>query len=183
MEGLLAGRVAIVTGGGGGLGRGITEAFAAHGARVVVAEIDADRAQATVAAAGSAGGETSAMVLDVGDPGSATRLVAGALERYGRLDIVVNNVGHYLFAGSRFEETTEDHGTPSTASTSATCCASPGPVAGADRPGRRRLHHQRLHRRGVPRGFRSIRCTRRTRRRWWRSPGAWPWTSGSTGSG
>ena len=108
MEGLLAGRVAIVTGGGGGLGRGITEAFAAHGARVVVAEIDADRAQATVAAAGSAGGETSAMVLDVGDPGSAARLVAGALERYGRLDIVVNNVGHYLFAGSRFEETTED---------------------------------------------------------------------------
>lgn len=89
---LLAGRVALVTGGGGGIGRGIAEAFAAHGARVVVAEINPERAEATVTAIRDAGGDASGAVVDVGDETAVTDL-AGAV---GPVDVLVNNVGHYL---------------------------------------------------------------------------------------
>src|SRR4051812_2484162 len=67
---LLADRVALVTGGGGGIGRAISEAFAAHGARVVVAEINPERAEETVAAIEAAGGEATGVVVDVGDEGA-----------------------------------------------------------------------------------------------------------------
>jgi 2-hydroxycyclohexanecarboxyl-CoA dehydrogenase len=89
---LLAGRVALVTGGGGGIGRGISEMFAAHGARVVVAEINPERAEATVDAIRAVGGDASGEVVDVGDEAAVTELVAAV----GPVDVLVNNVGHYL---------------------------------------------------------------------------------------
>ena len=101
---LLAGRQALVTGGGGGIGRAISLAFAAHGARVVIAEIDVDRAVATEAEIRAAGGEADAIVVDVTDPGAAAQLASDA----GPVDVVVNNVGHYLFPGADFVDSGPD---------------------------------------------------------------------------
>ena len=105
---LLNGKVAVVTGGGGGIGRGISETFAAHGARVVVAEVDADRAADTVAAIEADGGDARAQVVDVRRPDDVVRLAATTIGDYGRIDVLVNNVGHYLSRGAPFLETEEE---------------------------------------------------------------------------
>jgi NAD(P)-dependent dehydrogenase (short-subunit alcohol dehydrogenase family) len=106
---LLTDKVAVVTGGGGGIGRGITEAFAAHGARVVIAEIDGERAAETEAAVRAADGEACAVVTDVRDAEQVDALRAATLERYGRVDVLVNNVGHYVVrGGADFLDTTPD---------------------------------------------------------------------------
>jgi NAD(P)-dependent dehydrogenase (short-subunit alcohol dehydrogenase family) len=99
---LLAGKFAVVTGGGGGIGRAIAEAFAAHGAHVVVAEIDPELASSTVAAIEESGGTATGIVTDVTDSAAATRLAAEA----GPVDVLVNNVGHYLYPGADFVEST-----------------------------------------------------------------------------
>jgi NAD(P)-dependent dehydrogenase (short-subunit alcohol dehydrogenase family) len=95
---LLAGRRAVVTGGGGGIGRAISERFAAEGASVVVAEIDAGRAVDTERAITDAGGEVSVVVGDVTDATFVGELAAAA----GSVDVLVNNVGHYLIRGNDF---------------------------------------------------------------------------------
>jgi 2-hydroxycyclohexanecarboxyl-CoA dehydrogenase len=95
---LLQGRRAVVTGGGGGIGRAISERFAAEGASVVVAEIDAARGEETVSSIRAAGGDATAVVGDVTDAAFVAELAAGA----GPVDILVNNVGHYLTRGHDF---------------------------------------------------------------------------------
>ena len=102
--GLLDGNVAVVTGGGGGIGRGIVERFVAEGASVVFAEIDADRARATQVAAGE---HCVATVLDVRESESADALMTTARDEFGRIDILVNNVGHYGGARKEFHEQTD----------------------------------------------------------------------------
>ncbi len=91
----LAERVAIVTGAGRGLGRAYATAFAAEGATVVVAEIDemAGRATADLIAAG--GGRSLAITTDVASIGSVDEMVAGTLEAFGRIDVLVNNAAIY----------------------------------------------------------------------------------------
>lgn len=106
--GLLDGMVAIVTGGGGGIGRGITERFAAEGACVVIAELDATRAAETQVAVTGAGGRSVAVVADVRDTGVADDLVTAARDEFGRVDVLVNNVGHYGGARSAFHEQQSD---------------------------------------------------------------------------
>jgi NAD(P)-dependent dehydrogenase (short-subunit alcohol dehydrogenase family) len=101
---LLRGKVAVVTGGGGGIGRGISRTFAAHGAEVVVAEIDEASATETVAEIVDAGGRARALVCDVTEPDAVAALAAAA----GPVDVLVNNVGHYLFRGADFVETDEE---------------------------------------------------------------------------
>jgi NAD(P)-dependent dehydrogenase (short-subunit alcohol dehydrogenase family) len=86
----LKGSIAIVTGGGRGLGAEITRMLVAEGAVVAVADIDGDRAQAYVRKLES-NGRCIAVRLDVRDEQSVHSCVAGLQERYGRLDIVVNN--------------------------------------------------------------------------------------------
>jgi NAD(P)-dependent dehydrogenase (short-subunit alcohol dehydrogenase family) len=106
---LLTDKVAVVTGGGGGIGRGIAEAFAAHGARVMIAEIDADRASETEATIREAGGAVAAEVVDVREADQVDALRAATLDRYGRVDILVNNVGHYVLrGGADFLDTTPE---------------------------------------------------------------------------
>lgn len=106
---LLEGRVAIVTGGAGGIGGAISTLFAAHGARVIVADVDAARAEATAREIAEAGGTAEAVVADVRDAGAVARIVQHAMSSFGPPTALVNNVGHYISPGRPFHETTEDH--------------------------------------------------------------------------
>ncbi|HWO73776.1 MAG TPA: SDR family NAD(P)-dependent oxidoreductase, partial [Dehalococcoidia bacterium] len=89
----LKGAVAIVTGGGGGLGREICAVLAEEGARVAVADIDVGRAGDVANGLRDAGREAIEVPLDVSDEGSVNAAVQAVLERYGGLDILVNNAG------------------------------------------------------------------------------------------
>jgi NAD(P)-dependent dehydrogenase (short-subunit alcohol dehydrogenase family) len=89
----LADRIAIVTGGGQGLGRAICQSLAGAGATVIVADIHADAASAAVDHLRVSGHEASALHLDVSDAEQAEAAVARIAGRYGRLDILINNAG------------------------------------------------------------------------------------------
>ena len=89
----LDGRVAIVTGGGAGFGEGICRRFAAEGARVVVNDVNEQDGRRVANAIVEAGGAALFAYADVSSDGDTGRLVSEALERYGRLDIMVNNAG------------------------------------------------------------------------------------------
>jgi len=91
--GRLDGRVAIVTGAGRGIGREEALALAAAGAAVVVNDVDADQADATVGAVTDAGGTAVASTDDVSSWTGAEAVVARAVDGFGRLDILVNNAG------------------------------------------------------------------------------------------
>lgn len=91
---LLDGRVAVVTGGGDGIGGAISTLFAEHGAIVEIAEIDPDRAERTVAAITEAGGRARGHVVDVRRAEDVERLAAAVLADHAP-DVVVNNVGDY----------------------------------------------------------------------------------------
>ncbi len=92
---LLDGRVAVVTGGGEGIGGAIARLFAQHGAIVEIAEIDPARAATNAAAIAESGGIANAHVVDVRDQADVDRLRAGVLDTHGRIDVLVNNVGDY----------------------------------------------------------------------------------------
>jgi len=86
-------KVAIVTGGGSGIGRATSLRFAAEGARVVVADINFAAASAVADAARAAGGQATPMEVNVADRASVEGLVERTLAEYGRLDILINNAG------------------------------------------------------------------------------------------
>jgi 3-oxoacyl-[acyl-carrier protein] reductase len=91
----LAGQVALVTGGGRGLGRGIAEGFGAEGANVVVNYMkDSASAEAVVAKIKAAGADAIAVQADVGDEKSVRGMIDACIKKFGRLDILVNNAGH-----------------------------------------------------------------------------------------
>ncbi|HWD72338.1 MAG TPA: SDR family oxidoreductase [Actinomycetota bacterium] len=92
-QGPLAGRVAIVTGGGRGLGEAICRCLAEAGASVVACDIRSESAQAVAESIRAGGGEARALGLDVTDGDQAGAAVDEALGAYGGLDILVNNAG------------------------------------------------------------------------------------------
>ncbi|OBK48221.1 SDR family NAD(P)-dependent oxidoreductase [Mycobacterium sp. 1081908.1] len=102
---LLANRVAVVTGGGGGIGAATARLFAQHGARVVIADIDAGLAERVVDEITASGGSGLAAVTDVRDAGQVGALARTVLDRYGRVDVLVNNVGHWLRHPGNFVDT------------------------------------------------------------------------------
>jgi gluconate 5-dehydrogenase len=89
----LEGRVALVTGGGGGIGSALAAALAGAGSRVAVAGRTRDTCEATVERVNAAGSEGVAITVDVTSEADCDRLVAETLERFGQIDILVNAVG------------------------------------------------------------------------------------------
>jgi NAD(P)-dependent dehydrogenase (short-subunit alcohol dehydrogenase family) len=92
---LLDGRVAVVTGGGDGIGGAIARLFAQHGALVEVGEADPQRADRIRADVSAAGGAIRAHVVDVTVEADVGRLADTVLAEHGRVDVLVNNVGDY----------------------------------------------------------------------------------------
>lgn len=92
-SGRLAGKVAVITGAGGGIGRATCLRFAAEGARVVAADVTAEANDETAAAVREAGGEAVAVTVDVTDSDSAAAMIAAAEDAFGRLDVLFNNAG------------------------------------------------------------------------------------------
>jgi 2-hydroxycyclohexanecarboxyl-CoA dehydrogenase len=86
----LANQVAVVTGGGGGIGREICIRFAEEGARVAVLDVDAGAARQTVEAIGDA---ARAFTVDITDPQSVKQAIAAVVEAHGTIDTLVNNAG------------------------------------------------------------------------------------------
>lgn len=89
--GRLAGKVALVTGAGQGVGLGIAQAFAAEGASVVITGRDPDRLTAALPSIRSRGGAAIALAADAGQEAGARAAVAAAVDAFGGLDILVNN--------------------------------------------------------------------------------------------
>jgi NAD(P)-dependent dehydrogenase (short-subunit alcohol dehydrogenase family) len=92
---LLRDRVAVITGGGDGIGGAISKLFAQHGALVEMAEIGSERADRTRRSIEEAGGRVHVQIVDVTDPSAVERMAADVLGRHGRVDVLVNNVGDY----------------------------------------------------------------------------------------
>lgn len=93
----LEGEVAIVTGGGTGIGAAISRRYAEEGARVVIAQRSSDVAEAQAVAIRAAGGEAVAIAADVGREPAIEALVEGTLEAFGPPTILVNNAGIAVF--------------------------------------------------------------------------------------
>jgi len=101
----LEGRIAIVTGGGSGIGRAISRLYAAEGAKVVIGDIKAD-GEVTVEDIRKHGDDAIFVRTDVRDPSQVRRLLDVAVEKYGGIDIVCNNAGIELVR--RLVDTTEE---------------------------------------------------------------------------
>lgn len=92
-----AGRVAVVTGGGSGIGQALADLFAAEGSSVVVADIAAAEAERVAAGIRERGGQAEAREVDVSDPKSVEALAGFAAERHGGVDVLCNNAGVSTF--------------------------------------------------------------------------------------
>eukprot|EP00900_Chrysochromulina_parva_P025372 jgi/Chrpa1/7469/Chrysochromulina_OHIO_Genome00001374-RA len=95
---MLAGRIAIITGAGRGIGAAAALAFGREGARVVINDLDADEAHASAAAVRAAGGEAIAFPGSVTDANLPDALMRATLDAYGTPDVIVNNAG-FLWDG------------------------------------------------------------------------------------
>ena len=99
-------KVAIVTGGSAGIGRAICERFAEEGARVAVADIDVDGGEETIRLIREAGGEATFIETDVSVESEVEEMVAGAVEAFGTVDVLVNDAAVFVFGA--IEDVTGD---------------------------------------------------------------------------
>src|SRR5690606_25916440 len=100
-------RIALVTGGGAGIGRATAELYARAGMKVAVAEIDPARAADIRAALEEIGSESLVVEADVRKAADVASLMAEVDKRFGRLDVLVNNVGDFLGYKTMFEDSSE----------------------------------------------------------------------------
>ncbi|HEY5096831.1 MAG TPA: SDR family oxidoreductase [Acidimicrobiales bacterium] len=96
-----SGKVAIVTGSGGGIGQAYAEALATAGASVMVADIADERAAGVAASIRRAGGQADSIGVDVADPDSARAMVEATVSRFGAIDYLVNNAA--IFGGMQLD--------------------------------------------------------------------------------
>ena len=99
---MLKDKLAFVTGAGGGLGSAIARGFAKEGARVIVADIDADRAEAVAASIVETGGRAWSVAIDVTDRAAVAACAADVKARFGPIDTLINNAG--ISGKSRIDE-------------------------------------------------------------------------------
>ena len=102
----LDGKVAVITGGNQGIGKGIAKVFAAEGAKLVIAARNVEKLQAVADELTAGGADVLAQPTDVSDEAAVVALFASTIERFGRLDILVNNAG--AFDGGRIDEITTE---------------------------------------------------------------------------
>lgn len=102
----LAGKVAIITGAGSGIGRASAIMFAKEGASVVVADLDREKGMETVSLIKKGGGEARFVPVDVSNAADVEKMVRVTVDAYGKLDVLVNNAGIYVQAN--VVETRED---------------------------------------------------------------------------
>ncbi|RLA46176.1 MAG: short chain dehydrogenase [Gammaproteobacteria bacterium] len=105
----LDGKVALVTGGGSGIGKASALAFAREGARVVVADVDVDSGQATVHAIENAGCHAIFVKVDVSQRSDVEAMISKTIEVYGRLDCAFNNAGIEGAVGTPIADYAEDN--------------------------------------------------------------------------
>jgi 3-oxoacyl-[acyl-carrier protein] reductase len=99
--GRFAGKVAVVTGAGRGIGEAYAKALATEGAAVVVAELDKDNGSRVADEIVAGGGEAQFVAVDVSDPGSTTEMAAATIDRFGGIDLLVNNAA--IYAGMKLD--------------------------------------------------------------------------------
>ena len=102
-NGRLSGKAAIVTGAGGGIGEAVARTFAREGARVTVADIQEDPVRGVAAAIQREGGKAVALRADVTRAADVEAMVKAALDAFGQVDILVNNVGGYSVLRTTWE--------------------------------------------------------------------------------
>lgn len=100
----LGGKVALVTGAGGGIGRAAALAFARSGASVLVSDVNDKGGEETVALIAAAGGTSAYQRCDVSDGAQVKAMVAAAVERFGRLDYAFNNAGINVLGADEYED-------------------------------------------------------------------------------
>ena len=93
MQGMLEGKVAVITGAGSGVGRAAVKLWTEHGAKVIAADIDLAGAEESVRLAGAPQGSARAIACNVADPAQVEAAVQLAVETFGRLDALYNNAG------------------------------------------------------------------------------------------
>jgi len=119
----LKGRIAIVTGGNGGIGLGMARGLATAGATVVVAARNTAKSETAVRELGKLGAEAMAVTVDVTDEGAVGRLVQTTLERFGRIDVLINNAGTNIRKSLHEYSLDEWHRVMNTNLTSAFLCS------------------------------------------------------------
>lgn len=108
----LAGRTAIITGGGYGIGRAYAHRLAGEGAQVVIAELDGDAGERVAKEIASEGAQAVAIQTDVADEESVSSMVAGSLAAFGKIDVLVNNAAIFTkvpVAHGSLEDLTFEH--------------------------------------------------------------------------
>ncbi|MDJ0867175.1 MAG: glucose 1-dehydrogenase [Myxococcota bacterium] len=108
MPGLVADKVGLVSGAASGIGRATALALAREGARVLLADVDAERGEAAAEAVRAAGGEARFQRTDVRDAAQVEAMVAAAVDAFGRLDCAVNNAGVTALGGALPDISLED---------------------------------------------------------------------------
>jgi NAD(P)-dependent dehydrogenase (short-subunit alcohol dehydrogenase family) len=109
MDRLLDGKIALITGAGNGIGAAGAELFAAEGASVYVVDVDSEAAAGVVERIETEGGTAWPLTADVRDPAQVARMGALVLGDSGRLDVLVNNVGHWVHLPPSFADSSAAH--------------------------------------------------------------------------